>query len=135
MYFVQVGQDLAHRDVIIDDVVASFFPRVAWITFPILLLLLLIDIVIFRRALDRCARPRRPPPRSARSAPTCACRGGGAVGDRAAGACRQPGARSPRGGLPRPSATSLPTWRTSCARRSAIVRARVDSLGARQLRD
>ena len=30
----------------------SFFPRVAWITFPILLLLLLIDILIFRRALD-----------------------------------------------------------------------------------
>ena len=52
MYYVQVGQDLAHRDVIIDDVVASFFPRVAWITFPILLLLLLIDIMIFRRALD-----------------------------------------------------------------------------------
>jgi signal transduction histidine kinase len=52
MYFVQVGQDLAHRDVIIDDVVTQFLPRVAWITFPILLLLLLIDIVIFRRALD-----------------------------------------------------------------------------------
>jgi signal transduction histidine kinase len=52
MYSIQVGQDLAHRDVIIDDVVSSFFPRVAWITFPILLLLLLIDILIFRRALD-----------------------------------------------------------------------------------
>ncbi len=52
MYYIQVGQDLAHRDVIIDDVVASFFPRVAWITFPILLLLLLIDILIFRRALE-----------------------------------------------------------------------------------
>jgi signal transduction histidine kinase len=52
MYFVQVGQDLAHRDVIIDDVVSEFFPRVAWITFPILLLLLLIDIFIFRRALS-----------------------------------------------------------------------------------
>ena len=52
MYWIQVGQDLAHRDVIIDDVVASFFPRVAWITFPILLLLLAIDIMIFRRALD-----------------------------------------------------------------------------------
>jgi signal transduction histidine kinase len=51
MYFVQVAQDLAHRDVIIDDVVAQFLPRVAWITFPIMLLLLLIDIVIFRRAL------------------------------------------------------------------------------------
>lgn len=52
MYFVQVAQDLSHRDVIIDDVVSSFLPRVAWITFPILLLLLVIDIVIFRRALD-----------------------------------------------------------------------------------
>ena len=52
LYWIQVGQDLAHRDVIIDDIVASFLPRVAWITFPILLLLLLIDIMIFRRALD-----------------------------------------------------------------------------------
>ena len=52
LYLIQVGQDLAHRDVIIDDIVASFFPHVAWITFPILLLLLLIDIMIFRRALD-----------------------------------------------------------------------------------
>ncbi|WP_422032282.1 ATP-binding protein [Reyranella sp.] len=52
LYWIQVGQDLAHRDVIIDDIVASFLPRVAWITFPILLLLLLIDILIFRRALD-----------------------------------------------------------------------------------
>jgi signal transduction histidine kinase len=52
LYWIQVGQDLAHSDVIIDDIVASFLPRVAWITFPILLLLLLIDIMIFRRALD-----------------------------------------------------------------------------------
>ena len=52
MYWIQVGQDLAHRDVIIDDVVSAFFPRVAWITFPILMLLLFIDILIFRRALD-----------------------------------------------------------------------------------
>src|SRR5262245_19293122 len=52
LYWIQVGQDLSHRDVIIDDIVSSFFPRVAWITFPILLLLLLIDILIFRRALD-----------------------------------------------------------------------------------
>ena len=52
MYFIQVGQDLGHNDVIVDDVVSSFFPRVAWITFPILMLLLLIDILIFRRALD-----------------------------------------------------------------------------------
>ena len=52
LYWIQVAQDLSHRDVIIDDIVSSFFPRVAWITFPILLLLLLIDILIFRRALD-----------------------------------------------------------------------------------
>ncbi len=52
LYWIQVGQDLSHRDVIIDDVVSTFFPRVGWITFPILLLLLLIDILIFRRALE-----------------------------------------------------------------------------------
>ncbi|HEY6980184.1 sensor histidine kinase [Reyranella sp.] len=51
LYSIQVAQDLAHRDVLIDDVVRSFLPHVAWITFPILLVLLLIDILIFRRAL------------------------------------------------------------------------------------
>jgi signal transduction histidine kinase len=50
-YLIQIAQDLSHRDVIIDDIVASFFPSVAWITFPLLLALLLIDILIFRRAL------------------------------------------------------------------------------------
>jgi signal transduction histidine kinase len=49
--WVQVGEDLAHRDVIIDDIVADFLKRVGWITLPILLLLLAIDIAIFRRAL------------------------------------------------------------------------------------
>ncbi len=49
--WVQVGEDLAHRDVIIDDIVAEFFKRVGWITLPILLLLLATDIAIFRRAL------------------------------------------------------------------------------------
>lgn len=49
--WVQVGEDLAHRDVIIDDVVANFFHKVGWITLPILLLLLGADILIFRRAL------------------------------------------------------------------------------------
>jgi signal transduction histidine kinase len=48
---VQVSEDLAHRDALIDDIVAEFFPRVGWITMPILLLLLVIDVVIFRRAL------------------------------------------------------------------------------------
>jgi signal transduction histidine kinase len=50
-YLIQVAQDLSHRDVIIDDIVASFFPSVAWITFPLLMALFLIDILIFRRAL------------------------------------------------------------------------------------
>jgi signal transduction histidine kinase len=49
--WIQVAQDLAHRDVLIDDIVADFFPRVGWVTVPILLLLLVIDILIFRRAL------------------------------------------------------------------------------------
>jgi len=48
---VQVGEDLAHRDVLIDDIVKEFFERVGWVTLPILLLLLAIDVVIFRRAL------------------------------------------------------------------------------------
>jgi len=49
--WIQVGEVLAHRDVIVDDIVADFFKRVGWITLPILLFLLAIDIVIFRRAL------------------------------------------------------------------------------------
>src|SRR5262249_9585847 len=49
--WVQVGEDLAHEDVLIDDIVSDFFKRVAWITLPILLLLLATDVVIFRRAL------------------------------------------------------------------------------------
>ncbi len=52
LYWIQIGQDLAHRDVIIDDIVAGFFSRVAWITFPILLVLLLISILFFRRVLE-----------------------------------------------------------------------------------
>lgn len=52
LYWIQIGQDLAHRDVIIDDIVADFFSRVAWITFPILLVLLLISILFFRRVLE-----------------------------------------------------------------------------------
>ncbi|SIO66648.1 Signal transduction histidine kinase [Bradyrhizobium erythrophlei] len=48
---IRVAEDLAHRDVIIDDIIANFFRRVGWITIPILLTLLAIDIVIFRRAV------------------------------------------------------------------------------------
>ena len=49
--FVQVSEDLAHRDVLIDDIVAEFFTRVGWITVPLLVALLFIDVVIFRRAV------------------------------------------------------------------------------------
>jgi len=49
--WVQVGEDLAHRDVLTDDIVANFFRRVGWVTIPILLLLLGTDILIFRRAI------------------------------------------------------------------------------------
>jgi signal transduction histidine kinase len=49
--WVQISQDMAHRDVLIDDIVREFFARVGWITIPILLSLLVIDMTNFRRAL------------------------------------------------------------------------------------
>ncbi len=49
--WVQISQDQAHRDVLIDDIVAEFLPHVAWVIVPILLALLGIDLLIFRKAL------------------------------------------------------------------------------------
>jgi len=49
--WIQAGEDLANRDVLIDDIVADFYRNVGWITLPILLVLLIADIAIFRRAL------------------------------------------------------------------------------------
>ncbi len=49
--WIQAGEDLANRDVLIDDIVADFYRDVGWITLPILLVLLITDIAIFRRAL------------------------------------------------------------------------------------
>jgi signal transduction histidine kinase len=49
--WIQTGEDLANRDVLIDDIVADFYRNVGWITLPILLVLLITDIAIFRRAL------------------------------------------------------------------------------------
>jgi signal transduction histidine kinase len=49
--WVQVAEDLANSDVLIDDIVDDFYRHVGWITLPILLVLLVIDIAIFRRAL------------------------------------------------------------------------------------
>jgi hypothetical protein len=48
---VWVAENLSHRDVLIDDIVADFFLRVGWVTLPILILLLSISVAIFRHAL------------------------------------------------------------------------------------
>ena len=61
--WIQAGEDLANRDVLIDDIVADFYKNVGWITLPILLVLLIADIAIFRRAL----RPLRQAPEIARN--------------------------------------------------------------------
>jgi signal transduction histidine kinase len=50
-YWIQAGEDLANRDVIIDDIFADFYRNLGWVILPILLALLVIDISIFRRAL------------------------------------------------------------------------------------
>src|SRR5262249_39812294 len=61
--WVQVSQDLSHRDALIDDIAKSFLFKVGWVTVPILALLLVADIAIFRRALrpliDASARAAR----------------------------------------------------------------------------
>ena len=49
--WIQTGEDLTNRDVLIDDIVANFYRNVGWITLPILLVLLVTDIAIFSRAL------------------------------------------------------------------------------------
>jgi signal transduction histidine kinase len=56
---IQVAENLRHRDVIIDDIAENFLWRVGWITLPILLVLLLIDILIFRGALTPLTRASR----------------------------------------------------------------------------
>ena len=73
--WIQAGEDLANRDVLIDDIVADFYRNVGWITLPILLVLLITDIAIFRRAL----RPLRQASEIAEryrpgAAPTSGCR-------------------------------------------------------------
>ncbi len=49
---VQVVEDVLHRDVLIDDILAEFTTHVGWVTAPILVLLLIIDVAIFRRAMQ-----------------------------------------------------------------------------------
>lgn len=48
---IQAAEDLSNRDVLTDDIVADFYRNVGWIILPILLVLLAVDIAIFRRAL------------------------------------------------------------------------------------
>lgn len=48
---IQVGQNLANPDVIIDDVVARFLEQIAWLVVPIFIVLLLIDVLLMRRLL------------------------------------------------------------------------------------
>ncbi len=50
--WVEVAQDLQHPDVIVDDIVADFLRRIAWFTIPVVLVLMLVDIVSVRRALQ-----------------------------------------------------------------------------------
>jgi hypothetical protein len=49
--WVQISEDEAHRDVLIDDIVAEFLPNVAWVILPILLALFGIDFLIFGQML------------------------------------------------------------------------------------
>ncbi len=116
--FLQVAEDLAHRDVLIDDIVAEFFTQVGWITVPLLLLLLLIDVAdLPARDASRSSPPRHWPRKSDPTAPSSDC---------PRPACR---ARCCRWSAPStersigstqgsaPSASSPPMRRTSCARR------------------
>lgn len=48
--WIEVAENLTHRDVLLDDVVSNFVPRVAWVVLPILLVLLAVDMEIVRRA-------------------------------------------------------------------------------------
>jgi signal transduction histidine kinase len=50
-FWIQTGENLSNRDVLTDDITQGFLREVGWITIPILLVLLVIDIAIFRRAL------------------------------------------------------------------------------------
>jgi signal transduction histidine kinase len=54
--WIQVEQNQDNPDVVLDDVVARFLPAVAWLSGGLLLLLILADIAIVRRALAPIVR-------------------------------------------------------------------------------
>jgi signal transduction histidine kinase len=49
--WIQVAEELSHRDVIVDDVLANFLRQVVWVIVPVLLLLLGADTIIFLLAM------------------------------------------------------------------------------------
>ena len=54
--WIEVGQNLADPDVVIDDITANFVPQIGWLTAAILLILLAADVFIVRRALGPVRR-------------------------------------------------------------------------------
>lgn len=54
--WIQVAEDLSHRDVLVDDITANFFQQGVWFIGPVFVLLLFADIVIFRVAVKRLHR-------------------------------------------------------------------------------
>lgn len=48
---IEVAQNLENPDVIIDDIVADFFNRIGLFTIPIMLLVIVADVMVVRRAL------------------------------------------------------------------------------------
>lgn len=57
--WVKVVQNIAHPDVIFDDIDASFLSRIGWLTVTILALLLVVDVLIIRRAMRPILRSSR----------------------------------------------------------------------------
>ena len=57
--WVKVVQNVAHPDVIFDDIDASFLSRIGWLTVAILAFLLVVDVVVIRRAMRPVLRSSR----------------------------------------------------------------------------
>ena len=59
IYYIEIGQDLAHPDVVVDDIENEFLISILWVTLPILALLIVVDVVIVREALRPLVRSSR----------------------------------------------------------------------------
>lgn len=51
-YYFQVGENLAHQDVFFDDFMTAFSKIVMWIVLPLMLLVIGLDVLVFRAALE-----------------------------------------------------------------------------------